>query len=58
MLKYVGLSVCLCLLALGLNRALADQGTPRHPSDKSAHNVTNGSNTPAKKPKESGWWKL
>ena len=58
MLKYVGLSVCLCLLALGLNRALADQSAQKRPSDKSAHSVTNGSNAPARKPKESGWWKL
>jgi hypothetical protein len=50
--------VCLCLLALGLNRALADQSAQKRPSDKSAHSVTNGSNAPARKPKESGWWKL
>jgi hypothetical protein len=58
MLKYVGLSVCLCLLALGLNRALADQGTTRLPKNKGAHSVTNGSNAPSGKPKETGWWKF
>lgn len=58
MLKYVGLSVCLCLMALGLNRVFAHQPVAQQPAEKSAHSVTNGSNTPARKPKEAGWWKF
>jgi hypothetical protein len=57
MLKYVGLSVCLCLMALGLNHVFANQSASRQLAEKSAHSVTNGSNTPAKNPKDTGWWK-
>jgi hypothetical protein len=48
MLKYVALSVCLCLAAMGLNRVLANQKSVQHTTQKSAHSVTNGSKTPAK----------
>jgi len=45
-------------MALGLNRVFANQTAARHQAEKGAHSVTNGSNTPAGKPKETGWWKF
>jgi hypothetical protein len=45
MLKYVALSVCLCLAAMGLNRVLANQKSVQHTTQNSD---TNGSKTPAK----------
>jgi hypothetical protein len=58
MLKYAGLSICLCLMALGLNQVFASQTAAQQYAQKSALSVTNGSNTPAKKAKKAGWWKL
>ena len=44
MLKYAGLSLCLCLVALGLNRVFATHVHTTAHVQKSAHSVTNGSN--------------
>jgi hypothetical protein len=45
MFKQIGLAVCLCLMALGLNTALgAQDAVPQH-SQGSAQNVTSGSTT-------------
>lgn len=44
MFKHVGLSLCLCLLAMGLNSVFATQTSPPR---NGAHSVTIGSNTHA-----------
>jgi hypothetical protein len=51
MLKYAGLSLCLCLMAMGLNRVFTTRVTAQKQIPKSAQSVTNGSNTPVGKPK-------
>lgn len=51
MLKYAGLSLCLCLMAMGLNRVLTTRVTVQKHVPKSAQSVTNGSNAPTDKPK-------
>jgi hypothetical protein len=58
MLKYIGLSICLCLMAMGLNQVFANQTAAQRHVQKGARSVTNGSNTAAVKPKEADWWKF
>lgn len=49
MLKHVGLSICLCLLAMGLNRVFAAQTVLSSVTRHGAHSVTIGSNEHAEK---------
>jgi len=58
MLKYAGLSICLCLMAMGLNQVFANQTTAQQHIQKSARSVTYGSNAAVGKPKKADWWKF
>jgi len=45
MLKHIGLSLSLCLLAMGLNSLLVTSSNAQQQTQQSAQNVTNGSTT-------------
>lgn len=46
MFKHISLSLCLCLLAMGLNSLLVTPSDAQQQPQQSAQSVTNGSTTP------------
>ncbi len=45
MLKHIGLSLCLCLMAMGLNSVFVGNSEAQPPAGQEAHSVTSGPGT-------------